>query len=75
MCRGTLSGAYYSKQQPSKISALTTFALGVIQQLRGQEEGEGWSVKSPRLSNQGGGGSLECPRGPKPNYFRRHFIP
>ena len=27
MCRGTLSGAYYSEQQPSKISALTTFAL------------------------------------------------
>ena len=28
--------------------------LGVIQQLRGQEEGEGESAKSPRLSTQGG---------------------
>ncbi len=32
--------------------------LGVIQQLRGQEGGEGGSAKSPRLSTQGGGGSL-----------------
>ena len=30
--------------------------LGVIQQLRGQEGGEGGSAKSPRLSTQGGGG-------------------
>ena len=30
-------------------------ALGVIQQLRGQEGGEGGSAKSPRLSTQGGG--------------------
>jgi hypothetical protein len=30
--------------------------LGGIQQLRGQEEGEGGSAKSPRLSTQGGGG-------------------
>ena len=29
--------------------------LGGIQQLRGQEEGEGGSAKSPRLSTQGGG--------------------
>ena len=28
---------------------------GGIQQLRGQEEGEGGSAKSPRLSTQGGG--------------------
>ena len=44
------------------------FALGGIQQLRGQEEGEGGSAKSPRLSTQGEG-SLECPRGPKTSYF------
>ena len=31
---------------------------GGIQQLRGQEEGEGGSTKSPRLSTQGGGGPL-----------------
>ena len=30
--------------------------LGGIQQLRGQEEGEGGLAKSPRLSTQGGGG-------------------
>ena len=30
------------------------FALGVIQQLRGKEEGEGGSAKSPRLSTGGG---------------------
>ena len=30
--------------------------LGGIQQLRGQEEGEGGSAKSPRLSTQGEGG-------------------
>ena len=36
--------------------------LGVIQQLRGQEEGEGGSAKSPRLSTQGVSG---CPRGQK----------
>ena len=47
--------------------------LGGIQQLRGQEEGEGGSAKSPRLSTQGGG-SLENPRGPKPSYFRKFFI-
>ena len=47
---------------------------GGIQQLRGQEEGEGGSAKSPRLSTQGGGGSLECPRGPKPRYFRKYFV-
>ena len=29
------------------------FHLGVIQQLRGQEEGEGGSAKSPRLSTRG----------------------
>ena len=33
--------------------------LGVIQQLRGQEGGEGGAAKSPRLSTQGGGGSLD----------------
>jgi hypothetical protein len=49
--------------------------LGVIQQLRGQEEGEGGSAKSPRLSTRGGGGSLECPRGPKPSFLRKYFIP
>jgi hypothetical protein len=41
------------------------FALGGIQQLRGQEEGEGGGggvSKSARLSTQG---SLESPRGPK----------
>ena len=44
--------------------------LGGIQQLRGQEKGEGGSAQSPRLSTQGGGGgALECPRGPKPSYF------
>ena len=32
--------------------------LGGIHQLRGQEEGEGGSAKSPRLSTQGGGGPL-----------------
>jgi hypothetical protein len=32
------------------------FDLGGIQQLRGQEEGEGGSAKSPHLSTQGGGG-------------------
>ena len=32
--------------------------LGGIQQLRGQEEGEGGSAKSPRLSTQGDGGPL-----------------
>ena len=37
------------------ISQLLT--LGVIQQLRGQEGGEGGSAKSPRFSTQGGGGS------------------
>ena len=31
-----------------------SLALGGIQQLRGQEEGEGVSTKSPRLSTQGG---------------------
>ena len=38
--------------------------LGVIQQLRGQEGGEGGSAKSPRLSTQGGGVS-GSPRGQK----------
>ena len=52
----------------------TLAVLGGIQQLRGQEEGEGGSAKSPRLSTQGGG-SIECPRGPKPTYFREHFVP
>ena len=47
--------------------------LGGIQQLRGQEEGERMSAKSPRLSTQGG--FLECPRGPKPSFFRMHFVP
>ena len=42
-----------------KIALLRT-PLGGIQKLRGQEEGEG--------------GSLECPRGPKPSYFRKHFV-
>ena len=37
--------------------------LGVIQQLRGQEGGEGGLAKSPRLSTQGGGGVSGCPRG------------
>ena len=32
-----------------------SLALGGIQQLRGQEEGEGVSAKSPHLSPQGGG--------------------
>ena len=42
------------------------YFLGGIQQLRGQEEGEGGGpVKSQRLSTQGGG-SLGCPRGQKP---------
>ena len=36
--------------------------------------GGGGSAKSPRLSTQGGRGSLECPRGPKPSYFRKYFI-
>ena len=44
--------------------SMTSIVLGGIQQLRGQEEGEGGSAKSPRLSTQGGV-SLECPRGPK----------
>ena len=39
--------------------------FGGIQQLRGQEGGEGGSAKSPRLSTQGGGGVLGCPRGQK----------
>ena len=43
--------------------------LGGIQQLRGQEEGEGGSTKSPRLSTQGGGGVLECPRGQNRSYL------
>ena len=58
-----------------KNKQLCTLALGAIQQLRGQEEGEGGSAKSPRLSTQGGGGSLECLRGPKPRYFRKHLVP
>ena len=33
--------------------------LGVIQQLRGQEGGEAGVAKSPRLSTQGGGMSLD----------------
>ena len=33
--------------------------LGGIQQLRGQEGGEGGSAKSPRLSTQGGGGGYQ----------------
>ena len=37
---------------------------GGIQQLRGQEGGEGGSAKSPRLSTQGEG-VCECPRGLK----------
>ena len=36
--------------------------------------GGGGLVKSPHLSTQGAGGSLECPRGPKLSYFRKHFI-
>ena len=35
--------------------SLRTFLLGGIQQLRGQEGGEGGSAKSPRLSTQAGG--------------------
>ena len=36
-------------------------------------EGAG-SAKSPRLSTRGEGGSLECPRGPTPSFFRKYFI-
>ena len=40
--------------------------LGGIQQLRGQEGGEGGSAKSPHLSTQGAGGGVSgCPRGQK----------
>ena len=37
---------------------------GFIQQLRGQEEGEGVCKKSTFV-HPGGSGALECPRGPK----------
>ena len=45
----------------------TLLVFGAIQQLRGQEEGEGVSKKST-LVHPGGGESLECPRGPKPSF-------
>ena len=37
------------------------FLLGVIQQLCGQEEGEGGPQKFHACRPRGGGGSLECP--------------
>ena len=40
--------------------------LGGIQQLRGQEEGEGGSAKSPRLSTKGGSLCVQM-------YFMRTF--
>ena len=46
--------------------------LGGIQQLRGQEEGEGGQPKVHACPPRGGG--LECPRGPTPMYFRKHFV-
>ena len=49
------------------------YMLGGIQQLRGQEEGEWGSAKSPCLSTRGKG-SLECPYGPKPSHFRKYSI-
>ena len=45
--------------QANSESGLRIVPLGVIQQLRGQEEGGGGSAKSPRLSTQGRGLSLE----------------
>jgi hypothetical protein len=44
--------------------------LGGIQQLRGQEEGEGGGGVSQKstLVHPWGGGSLECPR----SYFRKY---
>ena len=50
------------------------FRKGVIQQLRGQEEGEGGQPKV-HACPPGGEGSLECPCGPKPSFFRNYFIP
>ena len=38
-----------------------------------KNKGRGVSQKS-MLVHPGGGGSLECPRGPKPSYFRKYFI-
>ena len=46
-----------------------------IQQLRGQKEGEGGQPKVHACPPRGEGGSLECPRGPKPSYFKKHFVP
>ena len=48
----------YLKQAPLATKTMNELLLGGIQQLRGQEEGEGGSAKSPRLSTQGGGGPL-----------------
>ena len=41
--------------------------------VRGKEEGEGGQPKVHACPPRGGG-SLECPRGPKPRYFRKHFV-
>ena len=66
-----------SKTAPTILSRIYYYrmylVLGGIQQLRGQEEGEGGSAKIPRLSTRVGG-SLECPRGLKPSYFIKYFI-
>ena len=54
----------------------TLVGLRVIQQLRGQKGGEGGQSKVHACPlRRGGGESLECPRGPKPCYCRKHFIP
>ena len=50
-------------------------SFGGIQQLRGQEEGEGGQSKVHACPPKGEGqGGLECPHGPKPSYFRKYFI-
>ena len=60
------------------LSFMIASALGVIQQLRGQEGGRG-SAKSPRLSTQGGVGPLNVhvdqSLKKKSSYFKKYFIP
>ena len=42
-------------KEPQATNQSFQFGLGGIQQLRGQQGGEGGLAKSPRLSTQGGG--------------------
>ena len=50
-----VQGAIFMEQNMRFGLILGRLAIGGIQQLRGQEEGEGGSAKNPRLSTQGVG--------------------